>query len=145
MSWKQFPEGPCRPAHSPPPSAHDSDRAVSFIILVVHRYYGRQADYSTGLLHSSVTNRFFFCLCFKAIAITLALSDTLKSPLFSWPLPTDKQSCRPGWPCLDGGSLWPTCRGAGSGLGNGGESWDEVILWSLPALTYTLGPSKGRR
>lgn len=43
---------------------------------MVCRYHGQQADYSTGLLHSSVTNRFFFCLCFKAIAITLALSDT---------------------------------------------------------------------
>lgn len=43
---------------------------------MVCRYHGRQADYSTGLLHSSVTNGFFFCLCFKAIAITLALSDT---------------------------------------------------------------------
>lgn len=43
---------------------------------MVCRYHSRQADYSTGLLYSSVTNRFFFCLCFKAIAITLALGDT---------------------------------------------------------------------
>ena len=61
---------------APSTSVQEFGCGISCIILVVCRYHGRQADYSTGLLHSSVTNRFFFCLCFKAIAITLALNDT---------------------------------------------------------------------
>lgn len=51
---------------------------------VVRRYPGRQADYSTRLLRSLMTNRFSFCLCLRTIAIALAL----KSPLFSLTLPT---------------------------------------------------------
>lgn len=68
----------CTQAPHPLSSVQEFGCGISFIILVVCRYHGRQADYSTGSLHSSVTNRFFLCLCFKAIAITLAFSDTIE-------------------------------------------------------------------
>ena len=59
---------------------------------MVCRYHGRQGDYSIGFLHSSVTNRFFFCLCCKAIAITLALSDTAEITIIQPSPPYNKQT-----------------------------------------------------
>ena len=76
----------------PPSRVQEFGCGISCIILVVCRYHGRQGDYSTGFLHSSVTNRFFFCLCCKAIAITLALSDTAEITIIQPSPPYNKQT-----------------------------------------------------